>query len=72
MKTSKSRIDSMFGFELLWKIVILDILQYLRIVFEIKEHGKQRRGKKQRLLAKHRIMTKMIPDFVLPQFLSNQ
>ena len=41
MKTSKSRMDSVFGFELLWKIVILYAIAISTHYFEIKEHGKQ-------------------------------
>ena len=65
IKTLKSRIDIMFGFELLWKIVILVVVVAIAYALYF-ENEEQKRRDTQKLLAKHRILTKMIPDFVFP------
>ena len=66
MKTSKSRMDSVFGFEILWKIVILHAIA-LSTHCILRLRNMENKAKREAdNWQKHRIMTKMIPDFVLP------
>ena len=65
-------MDIMFGFELLWKIAILHVVAIAaHRILRLRNMTRQNPRERKRLLAKHRILTKMFPISRIHIFLVN-